>query len=259
MNNLLLHVEDKIALLTINRPKVLNALNTETLCELNATLYDLDQRPDVHAVILTGSGSKSFVSGIDINELVTGSPQGNFALSSLAYEAFNLLENIHQVTIAGVNGYALGAGCDLATACDIRIASRNARFGYPECTLGIMPGCGGTQRLPRLIGKGFAKELIFTGDTIPADKACSLGLVNHVVAPQELITSCQVLAKRIMQNDAGALSLAKQSINAGLCSDLSSGLKLESSLFGLAFAANEQHQGLQAFLKRNKTKKHIEP
>lgn len=237
MKNLLLDVQDKIAVLTINRPQKLNALNTETLCELEAILFDLEQRPDVKVIILTGSGNKAFGSGADKNEIVDASAEEGRAMSLLATEAFNLLENMHQVTIAAVNGWALGGSCELAMACDIRIASVNARFGQPECRLGLIPGFGGTQRLARLIGKARAKELIFTGHTINAKEAYHIGLVNKLTSPTEVLAYCQAMAKRIIQNNSLAISLAKQAINTGLDTDLNSGLKLESALFGMSFSS----------------------
>ena len=232
MNNLLLEVENGIALLTINRPKSLNALNSETLAELNTCLAELENNEEVKVVILTGSGEKSFVAGADISEMVNATPAEGRKMGLLAKEAFGRLENMPQVTIAAVNGYALGGGCEISMACDIRVASENARFAQPECGLGILPGFGGTQRLPRLVGKGRAKELIFTCDQITAEDAYRMGLVNHVVPQAELIDYCKAMAGRIMKNGPYAVSLAKQAINTGMDTDLDSGLKLEANLEG---------------------------
>lgn len=257
MKNLLLDVQDKIAILTINRPQKLNALNTETLCELNAILFDLDQRSDVNVIIITGSGDKAFVAGADINEMSNASSAEGRAMSLLAMDAFNLLENMHQVTIAAVNGYALGGGCERAMACDIRVASVNARIGQPECGLGVVPGFGGTQRLPRLIGKARAKEMIFTADAITAKDAYRFGLINQLTYPTEVLPYCIAMANRIIRNGPLAISLAKQAINTGLDTDLDSGLKLESNIFGLAFSTKDKKEGMTAFLEKRQEKSFI--
>lgn len=257
MNNLLLEVENGIALLTINRPKALNALNSETLAELNACLAELENNEDVKVVILTGSGEKSFVAGADISEMVNATPAEGRKMGLLAREAFGRLENMPQVTIAAVNGFALGGGCEISMACDIRVASDNAKFGQPECGLGILPGFGGTQRLPRLVGKGRAKELIFTCDMISADEAFRMGLANHVVPQAELIDYCKAMAGRIMKNGPLAVALAKQAINTGSDTDLDSGLKLEANLFGLSFSTADKMEGMTAFLEKRKEKHFI--
>ena len=257
MNNLLLEVENGIALLTINRPKALNALNSETLAELNACLAELENNDDVKVVILTGSGEKSFVAGADISEMVNATPAEGRKMGLLAREAFGRLENMPQVTIAAVNGFALGGGCEISMSCDIRVASDNAKFAQPECGLGILPGFGGTQRLPRLVGKGRAKELIFTCDMISADEAFRMGLANHVVPQAELIDYCKAMAGRIMKNGPYAVALAKQAINTGSDTDLDSGLKLEANLFGLSFSTADRMEGMTAFLEKRKEKHFI--
>ena len=257
MNNLLLEVENGIALLTINRPKALNALNSETLAELNTCLAELENNDDVKVVILTGSGEKSFVAGADISEMVNATPAEGRKMGLLAREAFGRLENMPQVTIAAVNGFALGGGCEISMACDIRVASENAKFAQPECGLGILPGFGGTQRLPRLVGKGRAKELIFTCDMISADEAFRMGLANHVVPQAELIDYCKAMAGRIMKNGPYAVALAKQAINTGSDTDLDSGLKLEANLFGLSFSTADKKEGMTAFLEKRKEKHFI--
>ena len=200
MNNLLFEVENEIAVVTINRPKALNALNSETLQELNETFNEIRKRKDIKVVILTGGGDKSFVAGADISEMVNATPQEGRAMSMLAYETFNMIEEIPQVTIAAVNGFALGGGCEISMACDIRVASNKARFGQPEVGLGITPGFGGTQRLSRTVGPGYAKELIYTTEMIGADKALEIGLVNHVYEPEELIDKAIEMAKRISRS-----------------------------------------------------------
>ena len=257
MNNLLLVLEDGIAILTINRPKALNALNSETLAELDDCLTLLEKNKDVKVVIRTGSGEKSFVAGADISEMVNATPDEGRAMALLAKEAFGRLEKMPQVTIAAVNGYALGGGCEISMACDIRVASENARFGQPECGLGILPGFGGTQRLARLVGKGIAKELIFTCDQIDAQDAYRIGLVNHVVPQAELLDYCKAMAGRIMKNGPFAITLAKQAINTGMDTDLDSGLTLEANLFGLSFSTEDKKEGMTAFLEKRKEKHFI--
>lgn len=250
MKNLLLEVENEIALLTINRPKSLNALNTDTLDELNQAFKEVEERKDIKVLILTGSGDKAFVAGADISEMVDLSAAEGRAMGMLAYEAFKRLEDMPQVTIAAVNGYALGGGCEISMACDIRIAAENARFGQPEVGLGIIPGFGGTQRLPRLVGKGRAKELIFTTDMIDAQEAYRIGLANKVVPADELLDYCKDMAGRIMSKGSYAVSLAKQAINIGLDTDLASGLQLEANLFGLSFSTDDKKEGMTAFLEK---------
>ena len=257
MNNLLLEVENGVALLTINRPKALKALNSETLAELNTCLAELENNDEVKVVILTGSGEKSFVAGADISEMVNATPAEGRKMGLLAREAFGRLENMPQVTIAAVNGFALGGGCEISMSCDIRVASDNAKFAQPECGLGILPGFGGTQRLPRLVGKGRAKELIFTCDMISADEAFRMGLANHVVPQAELIDYCKAMAGRIMKNGPYAVALAKQAINTGSDTDLDSGLKLEANLFGLSFSTADKMEGMTAFLEKRKEKHFI--
>ena len=250
MENLRLEVAEQIALVTIDRPRALNALNSATLRELNDCLRELEQRKDVRVILLTGGGEKSFVAGADISEMVNAAPAEGRAMALLADEAFCRLENMPQVTIAAVNGYALGGGCEIAMACDIRIASENAKFAQPECGLGILPGFGGTQRLARLVGKGRAKELIFTCDRIDAQEAWRIGLVNKVVPQAELLEACRAMAQRILKNGGYAVTLAKQAINAGLDTDLANGLKMEADAFALSFSTHDKKEGMTAFLEK---------
>ena len=257
MNNLLMEVENEIAVVTINRPKSLNALNSETLAELNTCLAEIEGRTDIKVVILTGSGSKSFVAGADISEMVNATPAEGRAMGLLAREAFGRLENMPQVTIAAVNGFALGGGCEISMACDIRVAAENAKFAQPECGLGILPGFGGTQRLARLVGKGRAKEMIFTCDMIDAQDAYRIGLAHHVVPQEELLDYCKAMAGRIMKNAPYAVSLAKQVINSGADMDLDNGLKLEANIFGLSFSTEDKKEGMTAFLEKRKEKHFI--
>lgn len=248
--HLLLETEGQIATVSINNPKSLNALNSATLSELNQCLADLEKNKDIRVVIVTGSGAKAFVAGADISEMVNATAAEGRAMSLLAKEAFYRLEKMPQVTIAAVNGYALGGGCELAMSCDIRIAAENAAFGQPECGLGILPGFGGTQRLARLIGKGRAKELIFTCDRIDAQEAYRVGLVNHVVPQAELMDACKTMAKKILTKGSYAISLAKMCIDTGMDTDLDSGLDMEATNFALSFASHDKKEGMTAFLEK---------
>ena len=252
MNNVIMEVNDEIALVTINRPKSLNALNSETLAELDQCFDEISTRKDIKVLILTGSGQKAFVAGADISEMVNATPAEGRQMGMLAKQAFLKLETMPQVTIAAVNGYALGGGCEISMACDIRIASDNARFGQPETGLGILPGFGGTQRLARLIGKGRAKELIFTCDQIDAQEAYRIGLANKVVPQDELIDTCKKMAAKIISKGSYAISLAKEAINTGMDTDLSSGLTLEADLFVLSFSTHDKTEGMTAFLEKRK-------
>ena len=252
MNNLLMDVEGEIAVVSINRPKALNALNTETVQEINECFKEIQNRKDIKVVILTGAGEKSFVAGADIAQMSNMTPKEAREMSLNAYEAFSRIENCPQVVIAAVNGFALGGGCEIAMSCDIRIAADTAKFGQPEVGLGIIPGFGGTQRLPRLVGKGRAKELIFTAETIDANEAYRIGLVNKVVPKEELMDTCKKMAQRILKNGSLAITLAKQAINLGVEMDLNSGIQLESNQFGLAFSSQDQKEGMNAFLEKRK-------
>ena len=254
MENVRMETEDRIAIVTIDRPKSLNALNSETLSELNSCFTDIQSRKDIRAVIVTGAGEKAFVAGADISEMVHATAAEGRDMSLLAREAFSRLEHLPQVTIAAVNGYALGGGCELSMACDIRVASENAVFGQPEVGLGILPGFGGTQRLPRLIGTGRAKELIFTCDRIDAVEAYRLGLANHVVPQGELIEFCKAMARKIFSKGGYGIALAKQAIDVGTQTDLDSGLQLEANLFGLAFSTADKHEGMTAFLEKREAR-----
>jgi enoyl-CoA hydratase len=252
MNDLIMETAGEIAVVTINRPKFLNALNSETLAELNENFSKIEKRKDIKVLIVTGAGEKAFVAGADISEMVNASPAQGKAMSELACEAFGRLENMPQATIAAVNGFALGGGCELAMACDLRIASENAKFGQPEVNLGILPGFGGTQRLPRLVGKGRAKEIIFTADMIDAQEAYRIGLVNKVVSQPELLDYCKKLAEKILSKGSYAIALAKSAINAGLDMDLANGLQLEAGYFALSFATADKTEGMTAFLEKRK-------
>ena len=254
MNHVKFEVSDAIATVTIDRPKALNALNTETLQELNACFREIRSRRDIRVVIVTGGGEKSFVAGADIAEMYRSSASEGRALAKLGDETFRLLEEMPQATIAAVNGYALGGGCELAMACDIRIASEKARFGQPEVGLGVIPGFGGTQRLARLVGRGRAKELIFTCAVIDAQEACRIGLVNHVVPAEALMDECRAMAETIRSKSGYAVSLAKDLIDRGMETDLEGGLSMEAVSLGLSFASPGKAEGMAAFLEKRPAK-----
>ena len=246
-------VEGQVGIITINRPKALNALNSAVLDELDATIdgVDLDA---VRCLILTGAGEKSFVAGADIAEMSTLTKEEGEAFGKKGNDIFRKIETLPIPVIAAVNGFALGGGCEISMSCDFRVASDNAKFAQPETGLGIIPGFGGTQRLPRLVNKGIAKEMIYTCDMISAQRAYEIGLVNHVVSQEELIDFCKKIAAKIIDKGSYAVSIAKQAINMGLDMDLNNGLSLEANLFGLTMSTNDKKEGMTAFLeKRGRT------
>ncbi len=254
MNNLVLETEGAVAVLTISRPKAMNALNSETLEELNQVLGEIEANDEIKVVILTGDGEKAFVAGADIAEMVNFTAAEGRAFGMRAAEPFFKLQTMRQVTIAAVNGFALGGGCEISMACDIRIASENAVFGQPETGLGIIPGFGGTQRLARLVGMGRAKEIIFTGSNIDAQEAFRIGLVNRVVPQEELMETAKKLAGRIARNASYAVSIAKTAINNGYDMDLKNAVEYEANLFGLTCATHDKTEGMTAFLEKRKEK-----
>ncbi|BCV24590.1 enoyl-CoA hydratase-related protein [Gelria sp. Kuro-4] len=248
--NITLTREKNIAIITVNRPQVLNALNRQTLAELKATFLECEEDPGVRAVIITGSGLKAFVAGADINELNGLPPVEGLKLMHLGQEVFGLLEKMGTPSIAAVNGYALGGGCELAMACDLRIASTNAKFGQPEIKLGNIPGWGGTQRLPRLIGKTKAKELIYTGRFITAMEAERLGLVNKVVSPEELLLTAKELAREVAAMAPIAIKMAKAAIDQGTEAELAIGLSLEAQGVAMCLTTDDQKEGVRAFFEK---------
>ncbi|RXI40880.1 crotonase [Clostridium tetani] len=253
MKNIILKKENGIAEITINRPKSLNALNSETLNELGVAIKDISENDDVKVVIITGAGEKAFVAGADITEMENLNAKQGRELARLAQKVFSDIEHMPQIVIAAVNGYALGGGCELSMACDIRLASKNAKFGQPEVNLGITPGFAGTQRLPRLVGKGTAKELIFTTDMIDAEEAYRIQLANKVYESEELMDKARELAQKIMNKAPYAVSLAKAAINDGMNMDTESAYKYEADIFGLCFATEDQKEGMKAFLQKRKS------
>ena len=250
--NLLYETRDNLAFITINRPKVLNALNRKTMEELNAAAGAAIADAGVRVVIFTGAGEKAFVAGADINELseqspVTGRDYGLFGQSVL-----NRIENAPKPFIAAINGFALGGGCELAMACHIRIASENAKLGQPEVKLGLIPGYGGTQRLARLVGEGRAMQLNLTGDTISAEEALRIGLVNQVVPAGDLLQESEAMAQRIAANAPLAVRFAMEAIHHGLQGTLEEGLYLEATLFSLCCTTDDMKEGTKAFLEKRK-------
>lgn len=249
-NNLILEKEKGLAVITINRPKALNALNSQTLQELSLAIKEIAEDNEIFAVILTGSGEKAFVAGADISEMKDLNAIEGKAFGTLGNNVFRNLEKLSKPVIAAINGFALGGGCELAMACDIRIASTKAKFAQPEVGLGIIPGFGGTQRLSRLVGQGIAKELIYTGDMIKADEALRIGLVNKVVEPEALLDEAKAMAEKIMKNAPIAISQCKEAINRGMQMDIDDGIAFEAEAFGLCFATQDQKEGMTAFIER---------
>lgn len=251
-NNILLEKKEDIAILTINRPKVLNALNEETLREMDEALNQLASDDEIKAVIITGAGEKAFVAGADIAFMQNLTPMEARKFSRLGQSVFSKIENLPKPVIAAVNGFALGGGCELAMACDIRIASQTAKFGQPEVNLGLIAGFGGTQRLTRLVGPGRAKEILFTADMYDADSAFRMGLVNHVVAPEELMNFCTNMAKKIASRGPIAVQLSKEAVNEGLEMDLEKAFIHEANLFAAVFTTEDRDEGISAFLSKRK-------
>lgn len=247
-----LSVENGVGMLTIERPKMLNALSSDVLKELEQMVDEISMRQDIDVVIVTGSGNKSFVAGADISEMKDKNVFEGREFSTYGNKVFYKLSTLRQPTIACINGFALGGGCELALACDLRIAAENAKFGQPEVGLGIIPGFGGTQRLVRLVGTGVAKELIFTGNVISSDEAYRIGLVNRVVTQEALIEEGLKIAKSIQKNALLAVELSKEVIDRGLEMSLDNGLRLEAEVFGSLFSTKDQTEGMTAFINKQK-------
>ncbi len=250
--NLLINNVDQIAEITINRPQALNALNSDVLTELSTAFDALATDDSVRLVILTGGGDKAFVAGADIAEMSKLNVDKGRRFAELGHNLFLKIQQFPKPVIAAVNGFALGGGCEIAMACDIRLASDKAKFGQPEVTLGIIPGFGGTQRLPRLVTAGMAKLLIFTGDMIDAQEAYRIGLVQKVVPAEELMTEAKAIARRIIARSPIAVSLAKNAINRGLDMDIANAMLYEAFAFGTCFSGEDQGEGMGAFLAKRK-------
>ncbi len=252
--NLLFEVKDQIAYVTFNRPAVLNALNAKTVEEVGDCLEKIERDNSVRVIIFTGAGEKAFVAGADINELAKRTPVDGKEFSVFGNRILHRLETMGKPSIAAINGFALGGGCEFALGCSMRIASKNAKLGQPEVKLGLLPGFGGSQRLSRLCGKGVAHELILTGEMITADEALRIGLVNRVVELADLLPTAEAIAKKIIANAPLAVKYAMEAIEHGMDMTLEEGLFLESTLFGLCCATEDMHEGTRAFIEKRPAK-----
>jgi enoyl-CoA hydratase len=252
LENVLYEKKGAVAYITLNRPKVLNALNQRTWEELRSAFEDARDDAEVRGIIVTGAGDKAFAAGADISELAKATAVEAEKSSSYGQEVLNLVESLGKPVIAAVNGFALGGGCETAMACTIRVASENAKFGVPEVTLGLIPGCGGTQRLPRLVGKGRALQLILSGGMIGADEAYRIGLVNEVVPAADLISRAEAILKPILANAPLSVKFALEAVNNGLNTTITEGLALEASYFGLCAGTEDKKEGTEAFLQKRK-------
>ena len=249
-NNIVVQVKEGIATITFNRPEILNALNEEALKEFSNALDEIHANEDIRVLILTGAGEKSFIAGADIKQFLTFNTLKAKLFSEMGRVLMNKLQELPIPVIAAVNGFALGGGCEVAMACDFIYASENAMFGLPEITLGIIPGFGGTQRLPRLVGVSMAKELIFTGKMIPAEEAKNMGLANKVCSQEQLMDDVIKTAKSIASKGKVSLRAAKQAINNGINVDLTTGCRMEIDAFALCFTSPDVKEGASAFLEK---------
>jgi len=249
---LLLEKEDGIGILYINRPDAMNALNTGVLEEIIQAVGEISRDNEIQVLIITGAGDKSFVAGADIKEMHALTAVEGREFGYIGQAAFRAIEKLEKPVIAAVNGFALGGGCELAMAADIRLASEKAKFGQPEVGLGITPGFGGTQRLPRLVGEGRAMELILTANTINAEEAYRIGLVNHIYPAADLLDETRKMARKIMANAPLAVKYAKSAVNKGLQTDIDTGMAIEADLFGICFSTEDQKAGMGAFLNKEK-------
>lgn len=249
-----LEVENGVGILTLNRPEQLNALNRQVLEDISAALASAGEDPAIRVLVITGNGPKAFVAGADIAEMEALDPLGAVEFARFGQGVFSAIERYSKPTIAAVNGYALGGGCELAMSCDIRIAAKNARFGQPEVGLGIIPGFGGTQRLPMLVGKAVALEVILSGRMLDADEAHRVGLVNRVVPEGEAVKEAIALAIEIVKKSPYAVNQAKKAILGGLALGLEDGLRLEERLFSECFSHPDQREGMRAFLEKRRAR-----
>src|ERR1700687_1739632 len=248
--NILLEKKNAIAYVTVNRPKVLNALNMATMEELRAAFHDIKNDAAIRVVIFTGSGEKAFIAGADISELAKHDAVSGKEYTHRGQNVLNLIENLGKPVIACINGFALGGGCELAMSCTMRLASDNAKLGQPEVKLGLIPGYGGTQRLSRLVGKGLAMQQILTGEMITAQEAYRIGLVNEVVPQAELIARAEAIAAKIIANAPLAIQYAMEAVNRGFDLTLADGLFLEATLFAVCCATDDKNEGTRALLEK---------
>src|SRR3989440_8542351 len=249
-DNILFEKKNSIAYVTVNRPKVLNALNMATMEELRAAFHEIKNDTSVRAVIFTGAGEKAFIAGADIGELAKHDAVSGKEYTHRGQSVLNLIETLGKPVIACINGFALGGGCEIALACTMRLAGENAKFGQPEVKLGIISGYGGTQRLPRLVGKGVAMQLVLAGEMITAQEAYRIGLVNEVTAPADLIPRAEAIAQKIIANGPLAVQYTMEAVNKGMEMPLAEGLYLEAVLFGAACATQDKKEGTTAFLEK---------
>ncbi len=254
--NLLYEKRDRIGFITFNRPKVLNALNRQTMEELNQILLAVREDEDVRVLLLTGAGEKSFVAGADISELAVQTPVSGRDTALFGQSVLHRLETLGKPSIAAINGFALGGGCEVALACSMRLASKTAKLGQPEVKLGILTGYGGSQRLSRLCGKGVAHELCLTGEMISADEALRIGLVNHVYEPAELLPAAEALAKKIIANAPLAVRFTMEAIERGVEMPQEEGQFLEATLFGICASTEDMREGTRAFLEKRPAQFH---
>lgn len=252
MTNVLLEKKGHIAVATINRPKALNALNSQVLEDLNELVEQVKADEEIYALVLTGAGEKAFVAGADIGEMSSLTKAEGESFGKKGNDVFRKLETLPIPTIAAVNGFALGGGCELAMSCDIRLCADSAVFGQPEAGLGITPGFGGTQRLARLVGPGMAKQMIYTAKNIKADEALRIGLVNATYPVEELMAAAEKLANTIAKNAPIAVRACKKAINDGLQVDMDQAIVVEEKLFGSCFETADQKEGMSAFLEKRK-------
>src|SRR5581483_6897178 len=248
--NIIFEKKGPIATVTVNRPKVLNALNAATMEDLRQAFSDIQEDAAIRVGLLTGAGEKAFIAGADIGELAKQDPVSAKEYTHRGQAVLDLIENLGKQVIACINGFALGGGCEIAMACSFRLASENAKRGQPEVKLGIIPGYGGTQRLPRLVGKGLANQILLSGDMITAQEAHRIGLVNEVTAPAELIPRAEAIAQKIIANAPLAVQYTLEAVNHGMEMPLSEGLYLEATLFAVACATEDKKEGTSAFLEK---------
>ena len=251
-DNLLVEHDGPVAIVTVNRPQVLNALNVATLDALAGAMVELQRNERIRVVILTGSGDKAFVAGADINELVEQTPTSGREHALIGQHVFDMVENLGKPVIAAINGYALGGGCELAMSCTLRLAADTAMMGQPEITLGLLPGYAGTQRLSRLVGKGKAMELILTGAVVTADEAARIGLINRVVPAALLMVEARKLAGQLAENAPIAMHYIMSAINQGLEMPFADACAYEATLFGLVASTEDMREGTRAFLEKRK-------
>ena len=252
MSFILKEISNHIAKLTINRPEVLNAMNDEVVAHLGAAVQSCIDNDQVGVIILTGAGEKAFVAGADIKKMQSMGPEAALEFGKAGQQMTLTIENSPKPVIAAVNGFALGGGCEISLACHIRVASETATFGQPEVLLGILPGWGGTQRLPRLVGSGLANEIITTGRMVSALEAKSMGLVNHVVPPDELMNKCMEIANQILKNGPNAIAQSLNCIQKRMGMSMEDGLEIEVENFSKLFATEEAKEGLSAFVEKRK-------